>query len=60
MEEVITLNSNDALLHEWEKEKFTAYEAYCATMDAEKEVLVRGIEKGIEEIKKIEEKLNKD
>lgn len=54
------MNSNDALLHEWEKEKFTAYEAYCATMDAEKEVLVRGIEKGIEEIKKIEEKLNKD
>ena len=25
MEEVIVLNSNDALLHEWEKEKFIAY-----------------------------------
>ena len=31
------------------KEKFTAYETYCATMDAEKKVLARGIEKGIEE-----------
>ena len=31
------------------KEKFTAYETYCATMDAEKEALARGIEKGIEE-----------
>ena len=49
MEEVIALNSNDALLHEWEKEKFTAYETYCATMDAEKEALARGIEKGMEE-----------
>ena len=43
------MNSNDALLHEWEKEKFTAYETYCATMDAEKEALARGIEKGMEE-----------
>ena len=49
MEDVIALNSNDALLHEWEKEKFTAYETYCATMDAEKEALARGIEKGMEE-----------
>ena len=49
MEEVIALNSNDALLHEWEKEKFTAYETYCATMDAEKEALARSIEKGMEE-----------
>ena len=48
MEEVIVLNSNDALLHEWEKEKFIAYETYCATMDATKEALAKGMEKGIE------------
>ena len=49
MEEVIVLNSNDALLHEWEKEKFIAYETYCATMDATKEALAKGMEKGIEQ-----------
>lgn len=48
MEEVIVLNSNDALLHEWEKEKFIAYETYCATMDATKEALAKGMEKGME------------
>ena len=82
MEEVIVLNSNDALLHEWEKEKFIAYETYCATMDATKEALAKGMEnqsneiiknmlsknmdinlisevtnKSVEEIKKIEEKM---
>lgn len=47
MKEVIALNSDNYVLHEWEDEKLNAYELYSATRRAKNEGIEQGVEKGI-------------
>lgn len=49
MEEVVNLNSNDALIHGWQDEKLSKYEHYCEIVDAEKEGFEKGHKEGIEQ-----------
>lgn len=49
MKEVIALNSDNYVLHEWEDEKLNAYELYSATRRAKNEGIEQGVEKGIKQ-----------
>ena len=49
MEEVINLNNNVVLLHEWENERLSAYEMQSAKYYAQKEGFEEGVDIGAEQ-----------
>lgn len=49
MKEVIALNSNDYLIHDWENDKLNEIELISATKRAEEKGVEKGIKKGKEE-----------